>query len=235
MQVFKSPTETLGDLGAQAAAKLIAAATDIALVVDRQGVILDIAFNKDDLALELDGQGRWMGSKLVDIVTSDTQLKIRELLQVAIDRGSTGWRQVNHPSPTGEDVPVQYAAVDYGRDNRLIVVGRDLRQLAQMQRRLVSAQQSMERDYTRLREDLCPDWPQPAQPGGSYRIEITGEPSYAVDVCLGSRLGDHNHAGLVATAMRVVNAIPAVVAAPAGIRTTLDLPLVTGQGLYVPG
>ncbi len=88
---------------------------------------------------------------------------------------------------------------------------------------------------TRLREDLCPDWPQPAQDGGSYRIEITGEPSYAVDVCLSSRRGDHNHAGLVATAMRVVNAIPAVVAAPPGIRTTLDLPLVTGRGLYAAG
>ncbi|WP_375483158.1 diacylglycerol kinase [uncultured Mycobacterium sp.] len=88
---------------------------------------------------------------------------------------------------------------------------------------------------TRLREDLRPDWPQPAQPGGSYRVEITGEPSYAVDVCLSSRRGDHNHAGLVATAMRIVNAIPAVVAAPAGIRTTLDLPLVTGRGLYTPG
>jgi 2,4-diaminopentanoate dehydrogenase len=87
---------------------------------------------------------------------------------------------------------------------------------------------------TRLREDLCPDWPQPAQPGGSYRIEITGEPSYGIDVCLGSSNGDHNHAGLVATAMRVVNAIPAVVGAPAGIRTTLDLPLVTGRGLYSP-
>jgi hypothetical protein len=87
---------------------------------------------------------------------------------------------------------------------------------------------------TRLREDLCPDWPQPAQPGGSYRIEITGEPSYVVDVCLSSRRGDHNHAGLVATAMRIVNAIPAVVAAAPGIRTTLDLPLITGRGLYAP-
>ncbi|WP_343601530.1 diacylglycerol kinase [Mycobacterium sp.] len=85
---------------------------------------------------------------------------------------------------------------------------------------------------TRLREDLRPDWPQPAQPGGSYRVEITGEPSYAMDICLSSRNGDHNHAGLVATAMRVVNAIPAVVAAPPGIRTTLDLPLVTGRGLF---
>ena len=88
---------------------------------------------------------------------------------------------------------------------------------------------------TRLREDLCPEWPQPAQHGGSYRVEITGEPSYAIDVCLGSPNGDHNHAGLVATAMRVVNAIPAVVAAPAGIRTTLDLPLITGRGLYSTG
>lgn len=87
---------------------------------------------------------------------------------------------------------------------------------------------------TRLREDLCPEWPQPAQEGGSYRIEITGEPSYAMDVCLSSRKGDHNHAGLVATAMRIVNAIPAVVAAAPGIVTTLDLPLVTGRGLYLP-
>ncbi len=85
---------------------------------------------------------------------------------------------------------------------------------------------------TRLRDDLCPEWPQPAQPGGSYRVEVTGEPSYAMDLCLSSRKGDHNHAGLVATAARIVNAIPAVVAAPPGIRTTLDLPLITGKGLY---
>jgi len=85
---------------------------------------------------------------------------------------------------------------------------------------------------TRLREDLCPEWPQPAQPGGSYRIEITGEPSYTLDLCLRSPGGDHNRAGLVATAMRVVNAIPAVVAAAPGIRSLLDTPVVTGKGLY---
>lgn len=85
---------------------------------------------------------------------------------------------------------------------------------------------------TRLREDMCPDWPQPAQPGGSYRIEITGEPSYTLDLCHSSPAGDHNRAGLVATAMRVVNAIPGVVAAEPGIRSLLDTPVVTGKGLY---
>ncbi|MCV7057091.1 NAD(P)H-dependent amine dehydrogenase family protein [Mycolicibacterium gilvum] len=85
---------------------------------------------------------------------------------------------------------------------------------------------------TRLRDDLCPDWPQPAQHGGSYRIEITGEPSYALDLCLSSPNGDHNHAGLVATAARVVNAIPAVVDSSPGIVTARELPPITGKGLY---
>lgn len=84
---------------------------------------------------------------------------------------------------------------------------------------------------TRLRDDLRPDWARPAQAGGSYRVEIVGEPSYVIDICPTSRRGDHNHAAIVAGAGRVVNAIPAVVDAPAGIRTTLDLPLIIGPGL----
>ncbi|WP_067680287.1 NAD(P)H-dependent amine dehydrogenase family protein [Nocardia miyunensis] len=84
---------------------------------------------------------------------------------------------------------------------------------------------------TRLREDLCPDWPQPAQAGGSYRVEIAGEPNYLVDICPTSRKGDHNHAAIVAAAGRIVNAIPAVVAAEPGIRTTLDLPLIGRPGV----
>jgi len=85
---------------------------------------------------------------------------------------------------------------------------------------------------TRLRPDLRPDWPQPASGGGSYRVEIVGEPSYAVDIVPTSLKGDHNHAAIAGAAGRIVNAIPAVVAAPPGIRTTLDLPLITGKGLY---
>ena len=87
---------------------------------------------------------------------------------------------------------------------------------------------------TRLRPDLRPDLPQPAAGGGSYRVEITGEPSYAVDIVPSSLKGDHNHAAIAGAAGRIINAIPGVIAAPPGIRTTLDLPLVTGKGLYTP-
>lgn len=82
---------------------------------------------------------------------------------------------------------------------------------------------------TRLRPDLRPDWAQPAHPGGSYRVRIEGEPSYTVDIGIASEHGDHNHSAIVAAAGRIVNSIPAVVAAPPGIHNTLDLPLVTGK------
>lgn len=85
---------------------------------------------------------------------------------------------------------------------------------------------------TRLRPDLRPDWPQAAQEGGSYRVEITGEPSYVVDVCPTSRKGDHNYAAIALGAGRVVNAIPDVVAAAPGLRTTLDLPITTAKGIF---
>jgi len=83
---------------------------------------------------------------------------------------------------------------------------------------------------TRLREDLGPDWPQPAGQG-CYRVKVSGEPNYTLDLQLLGTDGDHNTAGLKATAMRLVNAVEAVVAAPPGLRTSLDLPLITGRGL----
>lgn len=151
MQVFKSPKESLGDLGALPAANLIAAATDVAVIVDGQGFIRDVAFNKEELSLELDAQGRWMGSQLSETVTSDTRMKVGELLRDAVARKSSSWRQVNHPSAGGEDIPVLYSAINIGREDRFVVVGRDLRPLAAMQQRLINAQQSMERDYAKLR------------------------------------------------------------------------------------
>src|SRR6202044_1339754 len=86
---------------------------------------------------------------------------------------------------------------------------------------------------TRLRDDLGATWPQPAGQG-CYRVEIKGEPNYTLDLQLMGTDGDHNTAGLKATAMRLVNAVPAGVAAPPGLVTAPDLPLIPGRGLVVP-
>jgi 2,4-diaminopentanoate dehydrogenase len=85
---------------------------------------------------------------------------------------------------------------------------------------------------TRLHDDLGKDWPQPAG-HGCYRVVVTGEPNYTLDLQLMGTDGDHNTAGLKATAMRLVNAVPAIVEAAPGLVTALDLPLITGKGLVV--
>lgn len=83
---------------------------------------------------------------------------------------------------------------------------------------------------TRLADDLCPDWPQPIGESG-YRVIVTGNPTYTCDVQMMGDDGDHNTGGLVGTAARLTNAIPAVCAAPPGLLSVLDLPLIPGAGL----
>jgi 4-hydroxy-tetrahydrodipicolinate reductase len=82
---------------------------------------------------------------------------------------------------------------------------------------------------TRLRDDVAPDWPRGNGPG-TYRVIIEGMPSFKCDLDVGFRSHDHNIDGCVATAMRLVNAIPAVCRAEAGVRTWLDLPVIAGRG-----
>ena len=82
---------------------------------------------------------------------------------------------------------------------------------------------------TRLDDALAPDWPQPAGDSG-YRVIVTGNPNYTLDLQMMGDDGDHNTAGLVGTAGRIVNAIPAVCAARPGLLSVLDLPLIGGNG-----
>ncbi len=78
---------------------------------------------------------------------------------------------------------------------------------------------------TRLRDEDAPQWPQ----GDGYVIEVRGEPNVHVELTVSSDRGDHNHAGCLATAMHVVNAIPHVVAAEPGVLTYLDLPVYSAR------
>lgn len=81
---------------------------------------------------------------------------------------------------------------------------------------------------TRLDDDLAPEWPSGK---GSYRVQIEGVPRMQVEFEFEDEHGDHAVGGVILTATRLVNAIPAVCAAPPGPLSALDLPLITGRGL----
>jgi hypothetical protein len=84
---------------------------------------------------------------------------------------------------------------------------------------------------TRTHVDQQPQWPQPPEGGGCYRVEIEGEPVMRLDFTHHGADGDHNVSGMIVTAMRLVNAVHAVCEAPGGLVFAKDLPPVTGRGL----
>jgi 4-hydroxy-tetrahydrodipicolinate reductase len=81
---------------------------------------------------------------------------------------------------------------------------------------------------TRIDDDLAPEWP---TGNGSYRVMIKGNPGMKLEYEFWDERGDHAVGGVVLTATRIVNAIPAVCAAEPGLLSVLDLPLITGRGL----
>ncbi|WP_082523919.1 transcriptional regulator PpsR [Methylobacterium sp. Leaf399] len=167
---FAALHQTLGPLDAQAAGLLVAAATDLSLVIDREGVIRDAAFGSSDLAGE--GCESWLGRLWVDTVTVESRPKIAALLKDAAPGAVTRWRQVNHPSATGIDLPIRYSAMRLEADGPVIVIGRNLRAMAALQRKLAETQQALERDYLRMRG---------AETRYRLLFQLAGEPVLVVD------------------------------------------------------
>jgi len=75
----------------------------------------------------------------------------------------------------------------------------------------------------RMAPDVAPDWPS-ASRDGTYRIVFEGDPSLSCELQVGSP-ADFSRQGMIATTMRVVNAIPYVCEAAPGLVTSADLPL----------
>jgi hypothetical protein len=94
---------------------------------------------------------------------------------------------------------------------------------------------------TRLASDVAPHWPTLPNALG-YRVVITGTPD--IDCSFDVTLRDRKKAGIesmtsgagamVATAMRVVNAVPYVVDAQPGLLSSVDLPLTIPKGAFNP-
>ncbi|MDP4003792.1 transcriptional regulator PpsR [Methylobacterium sp. NEAU K] len=161
--------QVAGHLDGEAAGRLVAAATDLSLVVDSDGVIRGATVGADLDAENIPG---WLGRRWIDTVTIESRPKVDALLRDAQTGGITRWRQVNHPSPSGIDLPIRYASIRSVEGGPILVLGRDMRAVAALQRRLTDTQQALERDYDRLRASET-----------RYRLlfQISGEPVLVVD------------------------------------------------------
>lgn len=148
---FDSPKQSLAGISAETNAQLLAAAADVVLVIDSDGVILDLSTNANNLPGAIESS--WIGKPWLETVTVESRPKIQRLLKDAASDGRPAWRQINVPTQAvrGVDLPLSFCAVAAGPKGRVIAFGRDMRAQSEMQQQLVDAQQTMERDYLRLR------------------------------------------------------------------------------------
>jgi len=148
-----SDLSALSPLASELASTIARVASDIALVVDKDGVISAVA---EGSAMQAHGCQQWVGQRWVDTVSASTRPKIQSLLdEVARSGVGSRRREVSHPAGSslgGEELPVTWAAIRLGVDGPVLAVGRDLRAVAAIQQRFVEAQQDMERQYWNRRQ-----------------------------------------------------------------------------------
>ena len=146
---FAGADRWFSGLGARAAASLIAAAADVALVVDAGGVVRDISYSAQEPPPP--GLDRWIGRPWPELVTIESKPKVEALLRDATSAGPTRGREINHMAAGERDVPIRFSAIRMDEDGRVLAIGRDLRAVSALQQKLVETQLMLDREYTKIR------------------------------------------------------------------------------------
>ncbi len=136
-------------LHAETLSKLIDVVSDISILMGQSGIVEDVTIRKTELSVL--GCQSWIGKPWAETASPDSLSKIENILHPEKPQTEIRWRHINHPSPQGVDIPVQYAVIALEDQGKFLALGRDMGAIAVLQRRLVETQQSMERDYLRLR------------------------------------------------------------------------------------
>lgn len=142
---------TLPEVSPDLLVDIVTSACDMALVVSGQHVVESVLVNPQM------GQGakvgHWPGMALRDLLTPESWLKLESRLA----SGDMGTHrpivvELTHGDQSHFQFPVRYAISRTSDDGDLLMVGRDLRPLAELQQQLVQAQLALERDYESQRE-----------------------------------------------------------------------------------
>ena len=122
---------------------------DVTLLLDLDGVIREATLSR---SLSDEGVEGWLGKPWNDTIIDTGGEKVRRMLTDAREQGVSAFRQVTQRFPSGLELPMEYTTVLLGGRAGLLAVGKNLQAVAELQARLIAAQQAMERDYWKMRE-----------------------------------------------------------------------------------
>src|SRR5271165_3164017 len=122
---------------------------DITLLLDMEGVIREATLSPAMSAESVDG---WLGRPWVEVAGDMGGDKVKRMVDDARVTGISAFRQFNQRFPSVLEIPMEYTTVLLGGRAGMLAVGKNLQAVAELQSRLIAAQQTMERDYWKLRE-----------------------------------------------------------------------------------
>lgn len=131
--------------------EILSTASDVALLVAPSRRIISVLVNPHHRSF---GQlTDWEGAHLKDVLTEESLRKVEARISEmhGARHGETAV-ELNHADQSNWEFPVRYSLHRIGTDDSILMLGRDLRPIAEVQQQLVQAQLALERDYETQRE-----------------------------------------------------------------------------------
>lgn len=123
---------------------------DISILLDREGVIKDIFINKN---FKITSNTRaWLNKNIVEFLTLESIEKIKHFLVSAWEKPDKVKQpiELNHVDEKNWEFPVEYTFTIIN-DSTVLVSGRDLKNIAEIQQQLIRAQLSVEKEYEKFK------------------------------------------------------------------------------------
>lgn len=129
--------------------RIISSFSDLVLIVDLDGKIVDVSAGK---ALETHpGWRKLVGRRWVDVLKADSRGKVEQLLSEVASGHTTRSREMNLKVEGLGDILFRFTG-SLLDERQVIVFGLDMRAIAELQQRMVSAQQAMDLENERVRQ-----------------------------------------------------------------------------------
>ena len=127
------PADSLPRISAEAAARVVAEFSDIAVTINGDGVVRSLTINPE--SFKLGYLDHWLGHRFEEFLTVESRKKFADRMARIAAEDETALRRIelNHTDSTIWEFPVRYTIHENGHPGEFLLVGQDLRSIAQVQ------------------------------------------------------------------------------------------------------
>ncbi len=142
---------TLPEVAPEQLVDILTSACDVALVVSAEREVISVLVNPQmGIGAKV---AHWQGAPLKSLLTPESWIKLDKRLGGGeMDTHRPMIVELTHSDAQSFQFPIRYAVSRTATDGAFLMVGHDLRPIAELQQQLVQAQLALERDYETQRE-----------------------------------------------------------------------------------